>query len=531
MITTLLFLFSITAKRFDQEIVFLEPIGDRYASGTIYIGSDAGIVSFNLTNSLWTRFTTANGLPDNHIKIVGIDQGILWVVTRQGICSADIKINDWQTYNLLGRILCLEFDENYVYAGGDSGLFRFDKYNETWERLYTLPIYDIQLDGEILWLTTEKGIIRYDRAIERFEEITSVAPGVFSKIVVTPGYIWFLHEKQFAVYKKEGEVWEEYNGFSINDIAWIGDSLFILSANNIQFYNPRTGSFQEFKDFKLQEKVNGISFFQNKILLATNDGIYTYELFEKLHQVYNRNNGMLDDTIIDIYENNNYIFAVGKDNIQFLSKITEIWQVIELSVAFRRRPRVLSYDDAGLHTGVIANTDLRLQGYAIGEVTLYGAGSQFSNTRYENLNLRLIGEHNSKRAISGYYDDSDKQNVLYGFGYRGLENDFLMRAQGGYQQSEYADFELVPTFYSLGANVRLGYQDNNLNLQAGQIKSAFYKEYFRGYSSAKTDTLLDIDYAKYFYYIYSSPVLINKGYDTVFVDDRIISNNSYKTRI
>ncbi len=530
MITTLFFLFSITAKRFDQEIIFLEPIGDRYASGIIYIGSKAGIVGFNLTNSLWSRFTTANGLPDNDIKIIGIDQGILWVVTEQGICSADIKINDWQTYSLQGVIQCLDFDENYVYAGGDSGLFRFDKYNETWEKLYSSAVYDIQFDREFLWLTTEKGIIRYDRAIERFEEITSVAPGVFSKIVATPGYIWFLDQKRAVVYKREGELWSEYRGIDINDLVWLGDSLFVLSNNTVHFYNPRTRSLQEFRDFELPDETNGISIFQGKILLATNNGIYTCDFAEKSRQVHNRNNGMLKDTIIDVYENNSHIFAVGSDNIQFLNKTTGVWQMIELTVTFKRKPRVFTYDDAGLHTGVIGNTDLRLQGYATGEITLYSVGSQFSNTKYENLNLRLIGEHKSKRAISGYYDDTDKQNVIYGFGYRGLENDFLVWAQGGYQQSEYADFDLVPAFYSLGASARLGYQDNNLNLQAGQIKSAFYKEYFRGYSSAKTDTLLDIDYARHFYYIYGSPNLISKGYDTVFVDDRIASNNTYKTR-
>ncbi len=530
MITILLFLVSITAKRFDQEIVFLEPLGDKYASGTIYIGSKAGIVGFDLTNSLWSRFTTANGLPDNYIEIIGIDQGILWVVTGQGICSADIKINDWQIYDMQGKIQCLDFDENYVYAGGDSGLFRFDKYNETWEILYTSAVYDIHLDGEILWLITEKGIIRYDRALERFEEITSVAPGVFSKIITTSGYIWFVGKERSAVYKREGEWWSEYRGIDIDDLAWFGDSLFVLSNNKIHLYNPHTRILQEFKDFELQKEINGISIFQNNVLQATNNGIYAYDFVEKSRQVYNRNNGMLKDTIIDVYENNSHIFAVGSDNIQFLNKATGIWQIIELSTTSKKKPRVFSYDDAGLHTGIIGNTDLKLQGYAIGEVTLYGIGSHFSNTKYENLNLRLIGEHKTQRAISGYYDDTDKQNVIYGFGYRGLENDLLLRAQGGYQQNEYADFDLVPAFYSLGASARMGHQRNNLHLQAGQIKSAFYKEYFRGYSSVKTDTLLDIDYAKHFYYIYGSANLISKGYDTLFVDDRIASNNSYQTR-
>ncbi|GAG98085.1 unnamed protein product, partial [marine sediment metagenome] len=40
----------------------------------------------------WSRITQANGLPDNKIDIIGLDEGILWVATPNGLASADIRI-------------------------------------------------------------------------------------------------------------------------------------------------------------------------------------------------------------------------------------------------------------------------------------------------------------------------------------------------------------------------------------------------------------------------------------------------------
>ena len=140
MIPLILFLLSTVQKQLAQQPVILDGVSDIYASEFLFISSSYGIYTFDRNSEKWSRITTANGLPDNNIDIIGLDEGILWVITPLGLASADIRINDWVTYELLGQVKGLAFDDEYIWVGGNFGLKRFDKYVEPWDDLYGMHI-------------------------------------------------------------------------------------------------------------------------------------------------------------------------------------------------------------------------------------------------------------------------------------------------------------------------------------------------------------------------------------------------------
>ena len=109
--------------------VVLDGVSDAFASEFLFVGTDVGVYTFNRNTGTWGRITTANGLPGNRSRVLGLDDGILWVGTDQGLASADVRINDWQTYDIAGTVEALAFDPDYAWVGGDSGIQRFDKFS------------------------------------------------------------------------------------------------------------------------------------------------------------------------------------------------------------------------------------------------------------------------------------------------------------------------------------------------------------------------------------------------------------------
>ncbi len=534
MIPFLLFLSGFSQKQIANNPIILDGIGSRYASEYILVTTPVGIYNFERSSKTWKSITTAYGLPDNEAHIVGLDQGILWIATEKGVASADIRLNDWITYEVPGRVSGLSFDESYVWVTGDFGLKRFDKYAEIWEDIDDTPAQDIIFDRNFLWIATARGILRYNREFERIEEMHAAPKYEYQYIIDTKSKIWFLSEDNFATYEKSTEAWTEYAALGVTDYTTLDDSLFIVSDNQVLLYNPTTNSWGKVVEVEGAGKINGISISpktSNYLSLATDQGLLLYDLVERTRIIYNRNNGMFNDTITDVYEAPNYLFAIGQGSIQYYDKSTGIWQIEEVTPVAGLSSEIFHHDEAGLHFDAINDLDIRLQGRAYYSVSGIIRDSLEWND-YSTINLRLIGQHASNRMISIYYDDTNKEDTLYGFGYRGLDNDFLYRANGGFIESEYYEFNLVPEFSTFGANVRLRHHAHNLMVQGGQLKSSHQSDFFYGRSFERDTIIQDINYSRNaFYRIPPGNNITRDGTDTMFVDDRLPETNTIDTRI
>lgn len=531
MIPLILFLLSTVQKQLAQQPVILDGVSDIYASEFLFISSPYGIYTFDRNSEKWSRITTANGLPDNNIDIIGLDEGILWVITPLGLASADIRINDWVTYELFGQVKGLAFDDEYIWVGGDFGLKRFDKYVETWDDIAGLHINDMFSEKNYIWLASDSGIVRYNREFEKLEKIPGAPQFSYQYIINTPNTIWYLSQERFVSYKKATEYWSEYRGMTINDYATVGDSLFVVSSGKVLLYEPKADHWLRFRDIEDLPLVNGIFADGQDILFATDNGLIIYTYTEKKRKLYNHSNGLGNDSLIDAYQNTKFIFVINDNNIEYLDKTSGIWKTEKLRAVGEKRRRILYVDEAGGHAQIINGIDIKLQGRAY-----YSELRDLTNTTipvsdYENINLKLIWQHTSNRILSTYYDDTDKTQIAYGFGYRGLSNDFLYRCNGGYLESEYYEFDLIPQYSTLGGNTKLRYKKQTLDLQGGELKSTLRNDYFTGKSTNIAASILDINYRKNtFYYVYGAPQMITRTTDTVFIDDQNPFTNTVDTR-
>ena len=118
------------------------------------------------------NFTTANGLPDNHIYSVLVDGERIWAGTENGL--AVYENHAWKTYTakdgLAHRaVLSLALDKRTgdVWAGTMGGLSRIsagriDSYTQLNSGLSNDVVYGVSVEGENVWVATAAGACKLD---------------------------------------------------------------------------------------------------------------------------------------------------------------------------------------------------------------------------------------------------------------------------------------------------------------------------------------------------------------------------------
>jgi ligand-binding sensor domain-containing protein len=118
------------------------------------------------------NFTTANGLPDNHVFSVLVDGDRIWAGTENGL--GVYENHEWKTYNtkdgLAHRaVLSLALDKRTgdVWAGTMGGLSRIsggriDTFTQLNSGLSNDVVYGVSVEGENVWVATAAGGCKLD---------------------------------------------------------------------------------------------------------------------------------------------------------------------------------------------------------------------------------------------------------------------------------------------------------------------------------------------------------------------------------
>jgi len=118
------------------------------------------------------NFTTANGLPDNHVFSVLVDGERIWAGTENGLAA--YENHAWRTYNtgdgLAHRaVLSLALDKRTgdVWAGTMGGLSRvssgrIDTFTQLNSGLSNDVVYGVSVEGENVWVATAAGACKLD---------------------------------------------------------------------------------------------------------------------------------------------------------------------------------------------------------------------------------------------------------------------------------------------------------------------------------------------------------------------------------
>lgn len=118
------------------------------------------------------NFTTANGLPDNHVFCVLVDGNRVWAGTENGL--AVYEDGNWKTYTTADglahrAVLSLALDKRTgdVWAGTMGGLSRIssgriDTFTQLNSGLSNDVVYGVSMEGEHVWVATAAGASMLD---------------------------------------------------------------------------------------------------------------------------------------------------------------------------------------------------------------------------------------------------------------------------------------------------------------------------------------------------------------------------------
>jgi hypothetical protein len=207
------------------------------------------------------NFTTANGLPDNHVFAVLVDGDRIWAGTENGLALYENHV--WKTFTtkdgLAHRaVLTLALDKRTgdLWAGTMGGLSRvsggrIDSYTQLNSGLSNDVVYGVSVEGENVWVATAAGACRLD-----------------------------LHTGQWSLYNERNTPMVEIWVYGVSATAT--KVYFAVWGSGILEYDQKTGRWDKYEDpdgeneivlFKDQglvhEIVTSVSYVDNILWAAT----------------------------------------------------------------------------------------------------------------------------------------------------------------------------------------------------------------------------------------------------------------------
>lgn len=104
------------------------------SKGDLWIGTDVGLSKFNIANEEFTSYTVANGLTNNFINAILIDDNNLWVSTNKGLNKINVESNEIINFTEKDGIVGYQFTLNSAIKtnrgnmifGSTNGITYFD---------------------------------------------------------------------------------------------------------------------------------------------------------------------------------------------------------------------------------------------------------------------------------------------------------------------------------------------------------------------------------------------------------------------
>ncbi len=525
----------------------------------IYLGTANGLLKYDLTQKEWI-YLGMKSIGGNNVRLLGIDEGSLYVATENGLAVSNIRLNDWLVYKKeLPElpIYDIAFSTDYVFIACSKGLAAWDKLGQSWKTILSNErINALLVIRDNLWMVGEKGIavysIKYER-LTRYSEV-SIPSWSYTNIVSSPSFIWFQADEGMVRYNKELKsfkgyasnkelpISEETLSFPDGDYLWLINKTPDTKGATLLRYDPNQDNFfsYEFMDRLPSKKVNAISISGTQKWFATDMGLTRYNENTKDWKDYTLTDGLSSNNVLQFFISGSLVFVVNEKGIDIGDIDKNQWKAYTWSSLISSSALSflnMSVSKDGLIWKLRDKSDLQIRGTS----THYASGSKDEETtRDSKTAMNALLNIDGKRSVSGFYDDTDEDDVLWGTSYRGADRDIVKEAgYGDERMAAYQNKLLSPITINGGyANLQALYYDEplssshlNLKAWAGERISARTRDYFKGKGIDHSVTVKDIDYLESVYRLSidgSKPDEPEKL--EVWLDDGNINNNIRSTK-
>jgi len=330
----------------------------------VWAGTQGGVFRFKLDEKKWVDMSADLGLSPQLITDLAFDgDSSLWIGTENGIWRYQIGNRDVATDDgLAGKCvnsICIA-NKDLVYAGTQTGLYVYR--DGGWEKMtLELPSENVQaltLDGEILWLGTMSGLVKYDREQGKAETV-DIGEGFSQRsirsICIKDDSLWLgTTSGLLQVGRADGSLIEEYRTSlvrepfrepSVSNIEFDGDYVWFsnwsASPNGaIVRYDRKTKTWRKFtredilRDTKVPapSQVKRILVTDEYVWFATDYGVLRYHKSLGMWKHYTMEDGLGLNDLWNIVESSKSIWVTtgGAISVSRYDKESEAWEVIDV---------------------------------------------------------------------------------------------------------------------------------------------------------------------------------------------------------
>ena len=303
------------------------------------------------TNS-WVAYTQADGLADDAVNAVAVDDNLVWFATNEGVSRYDVQTNTWQTFKRKDglaseRVSCIAVDGNYVWFGTDSGLNRYDKSIDSWavrskkDGLISNNIRAISVEPEYVWVGTAED--KRDRDRRRYRDIREKkSMGGVSRYQRSTDS-WNNYSKA------DGLIGEWITTMAVGeDMVWFG-----TYKSGVSSYSKTdqtfVGSYTK-TDLLVSDKIRSIMVDGNSVWFGTaNGGVQRYIKSVNTWVRYTQKDGLADDHVTWINVSGNEVwFGTYQNGVSKFDKASGKWTIYAKADQLADEDvRVIAADETG----------------------------------------------------------------------------------------------------------------------------------------------------------------------------------------
>ena len=196
----------------------------RYKDEWLWCLPEKGLAALHIRLNEWLFFDASSGLPSDSVSGIAFEDDYVWVSTAGGAARFDLLIEEWESFgsaeDLPDRPLKdIVAADGRIWTISDRFVSEYDPTFEKWRH------YGVQEDsatrlvraftaGPDLWLISNTGLIRFDMELHSQQAFTQphLAQPALSELLIENDSIWSLSALGLHTYQPESQVWREFEG-------------------------------------------------------------------------------------------------------------------------------------------------------------------------------------------------------------------------------------------------------------------------------------------------------------------------------
>lgn len=536
----------------------------------VWLGTPTGLLQYNLEDDSFQRFNIPGKNSNPPIRQLHVFDDWLWCVLDSGLASLHLRLNEWLFYDAnnglpAGRVHGIDFSQDYVWIATDSGSARLDLLIEEWEHLkpaITPPvtaIRDLTHSAATIWLITANELLEYDPGYEKWRRlpIPEVQPLSLQRIFVAGPDIWLVSNRGLirfnpTLYTRQ-EFFSSYlNSDNLLELMIEDDTIWAVTRAGLFYYQQTSGIWREFEgnpylnSFQVQNAVVT----PKNIWFLTDRGVLLWDRALKSWEILDYGTGLSVLNYRSGYSDGSLAFLFYADGLDYRANFQLPWRFYPTGRPSEdTRHQIQNFwrnfldnkSGAFIPVGKYRWTweGSRLSWIQDSQWRFSENGNSVSSISGQRLDVKNQLQLGNNRAITGFYNNIDDNETMYGLRFKSTGNDLVQELNWGDMRRNPGPIPFGESASVFGTSIWLQtgaktsrFKRSRLSLKAqgGELRSRKMAEFHQGANENFRLSLRDLDYLKnQFYRIPGLDSLTQEDKLELWIDDLNPSTNTPNT--